>query len=88
MLLPSDTFFLRFYFYLFMRDTERGRDIEREAGSPLSREPNAGLHPHPNPGTPGLHPEPKAEAQPLSLPGISGRKKLIPKEAIQGKKHP
>ena len=29
-----------------------------------------------NPGTPGLHPEPKAEAQLLSHPGIPGSKGL------------
>ena len=64
-----------------MRDTEkereRGRDTGRgrsrlHAGSPVwdsilgRREPSVGL----NPGTPGSHPEPKADAQQLSHPGI------------------
>ena len=47
-----------------MRDTERGRDIEREAGSPLSREPNEGIDPR----TLGSCPEPEADSQPLSHP--------------------
>ena len=49
-----------------MRDTEReaGTQAEGEAGSP--QEPDAGLDPR----TPGSHPEPKADAQPLSLPGV------------------
>ena len=51
-----------------MRDTEREAETqaEVEAGSPLSREPNAGLDPRP----PGSRPEPKADAQLLSHPGI------------------
>ena len=49
-----------------MRDTERGGDTGRgrsrlHAGSPI-----VGL----NPGTPGSHAEPKADAQPLSNPGV------------------
>ena len=42
------------------------RDTEREAGS--HREPNVGLDPR----TLGSHPEPKADAQPLSHPGAPG----------------
>ena len=38
---------------------------EGEAGSSLSREPEAGLDPR----TPGSGPEPKADAQALSHPG-------------------
>ena len=45
-----------------MRDTEE--NAETEAGS-LHWEPDEGL----NPRTPGSHPEPKADAQPLSHPG-------------------
>ena len=33
------------------------------------QEPNTGLDPR----TPGLRPEPKADAQPLSHPGVPGR---------------
>ena len=44
-----------------MRDTERGRG--RDTGR---EEPNVGLDPR----TPGSCPEPKADAQPLSHPGI------------------
>ena len=47
-----------------MKDTERGRDLgRREAGS-LPREPNAGL----NPGTPGSHPELKADRHSTAEP--------------------
>ena len=48
------TVFLIDFIYLFMRHTERGRDIGR------------GLDPR----TSGSQPEPKADAQPLSHPGI------------------
>ena len=46
-----------------MRDTERKRQREKQAPC---REPDVGL----DPGTPGLRPELKADAQPLSYPGI------------------
>ena len=50
-----------------MRDTERGRDIGRgRSRLHPCREPDAGLHP----GTPGSCPEPKADAQRLSYPGV------------------
>ena len=49
--------------------TEREREAETqaevEAGS-MHREPDVGF----DPGSPGLHPEPKAGAQLLSHPGI------------------
>ena len=50
-----------------MRDTkrERQRHRQREKQAPC-REPDAGL----DPGTPGSCPEPKADTQPLSHPGI------------------
>ena len=50
-----------------MRDTERKRQRhrQREKQAPC-REPDVGL----DPGTPGSCPEPKADAQPLSHPGI------------------
>ena len=56
-----------FYYFLFIheRHTERGRDIgRREAGS------SSGAYVGLDPGTPGSHPESKADAQPLSHPGI------------------
>ena len=61
----KDTFFKRFY--LFVRDTEseRQRHRQREKQAPC-REPDGGL----DPGSQGSHPEPKADAQPLSHPGI------------------
>ena len=46
------------------RSRDRGRDREREMQASC-REPNMGL----DPGTPGSHPELKADAQPLSPPG-------------------
>ena len=50
-----------------MRDTqrERQRETQREKQAPC-REPDLGL----NPGTPGSRPEPKADAQPLTHPGV------------------
>ena len=50
-----------------MRDTqrERQRHRKREKQAPC-REPNVGL----DPGTPGSHPEPKADTQLLNHPGI------------------
>ena len=55
------------FIYSFMRDIEREgqRRRQREKQAP-SREPNVGR----NPRTPGSHPEPKVDAQPLSHPGI------------------
>ena len=51
---------------LFVRDTERRqRHRQREKQAPW-REPDVEL----DPGTPGSHPELKADAQPLSHPGI------------------
>ena len=59
--------FLKDFIYLFMRDTERERQRhrKREKQAPC-REHDAGL----DPLTPGSYPEPKADAQPLSHPGI------------------
>ena len=63
--------FLSFYFFLKIaliheRHTERGRDTGQERSSLPKGSPNVGL----DPGTPGSRPEPKAEVQLLSLPGI------------------
>ena len=50
-----------------MRDREREgqRHRQREKQAPC-REPDMGL----DPGSPGSHPEPKADAQLLSHPGV------------------
>ena len=50
-----------------MRDTQAERHRKREEKQAPCRKPNVGLHP----GTPGSHPEPKADTQPLSHPGVS-----------------
>ena len=50
-----------------MRDTERGRDTSRGRSRLPAGKPHAGL----DPTTPGSRPEPKADAQPLSHPGVS-----------------
>ena len=58
-----------FLTYLFMRDTERERERQRhrqrEKQAPCG-EPDVGL----DPGTPGSRPELKADAPPLSHPGV------------------
>ena len=48
-----------------MKERERQRHRQREKQAPF-REPDVGL----DPTTPGSRPEPKADAQPLSHPGI------------------
>ena len=63
-------FFKRFY--LFIHEKHREREREREAEhrqrekQACCREPDPGL----DPGTPESHPEPKADAQLLSHPGV------------------
>ena len=57
-----------------MRDTET--QAEGEAGSMQGSLPNVGLDPR----TPGSHPEPKADAQPLSHPGIPCRSSILIRE--------
>ena len=47
------------------RGRERRRHRQREKQAPC-REPYVGL----DPGTPGSQPEPEADAQPLSHPGV------------------
>ena len=60
-------YFFKDFFYPFMRDTQRERQRQRqkEKQAPC-REPNVGLHPR----TLGSCPEPKADIQPLSHPGV------------------
>ena len=70
-----DNFFLSFFsfflfkkrFYLFIHASrrERQRPRQKEKQAPC-REPDVGLDPR----TPGLRPEPRADAQPLSHPGV------------------
>ena len=61
-------FFLRFC--LFMRDTERererGRDTGRGRSRPHAESPMQGV----DPGNSGSRPEPKADTQRLSHPGV------------------
>ena len=53
-----------------MRDTQRERQRHRQREKQaLCREPDVGL----DPGTPGSHPEPKADTQPLNHPGVPKR---------------
>ena len=66
------TFFLIFYLFIHERQREREREKEREAETQQQkqapcRELDVGL----DPSIPGSCPEPKADAQPLSHPGVS-----------------
>ena len=62
-------FFLRFYLFIHERlKRHRQRHRQREKQAPF-REPDVGLDPR----TPGSHPEPKTDAQPLSYPGTPRR---------------
>ena len=54
--------FFNDFMYLFMRDTQRGRDIGRGRSRLPAGTPNVGL----NSRTPGSPPESKADALPLS----------------------
>ena len=74
-------FFKKKRFYLFIRERhtererERQRHRQREKQVPC-REPDVGLDPR----TPESHPEPKADAHPLSHPGASEKSILIEKQ--------
>ena len=56
-----------------MRDRQRHRQRDKQAPC---REPDVGL----NPGTPGSLPEPKADAQQLSHPGVPVSANFISKD--------
>ena len=58
-------FFKRFYLLIHERHRERQRPRQKEKQAPCG-EPDVGLDPR----TPGSHPELKADAQPLSHPGV------------------
>ena len=58
-------FFSFLRFYLFMRDRERQRHRQRDEQTPCKK-PDVGLDPR----TLGSCPESKADAQPLSHPGV------------------
>ena len=68
-------FSLRFSFiYLFMRDTHRERQRHRQREKQVPRrEPDVGLDPR----TPGSRRELKADAQPLSHPGVPNGEKFL-----------
>ena len=55
----------KYFICLFTRHAERQRHRQREKQFPY-REPDVGLDPR----TSGSQPEPKADAQPLSHPGV------------------
>ena len=55
-----------FHLFIYERHREKGRDTGRGRSRLPWGEPDAGLDPR----TLGSHPEPKADAQPLSHPGI------------------
>ena len=61
------SFFFKFYLFIHERHRERQGQRQREKQAPC-REPNSGLYPR----TSGLCPEPKADAPPLSHPGVPG----------------
>ena len=67
--------FLRFYLFIYSREThskrKRQRQRQREKQASCG-EPNVGL----NPNTPGLGPERKAGAQPLSHSGAPSLQSL------------
>ena len=64
--LVNYSFFFKDFIYLFMRDTERARDTGRGRSKPHAGSPvwDSILGPQ------GSHPEPKADTQPLSHPGV------------------
>ena len=64
-------FFKRFYLFIHEKERERERERERQRHrqreeQAACREPSVGLDPR----TPGSHHAPKADAKPLSHPGI------------------
>ena len=69
----SIRFFLKDFIYLFMRDKETERERERQRQRHRQREKQAPCRESdagPDSGTPGSHPGPKTEAQPLSHSGV------------------
>ena len=69
---PQSTFFFNDFIYLFMRDREEQRLRQREKQPPCG-EADMGLDPR----TLGSHPERKADAHPLSHPGVPSEHLLL-----------
>ena len=73
----------RFNLFIHERHRKRGRDIGKGESRPHagSLMPTSGslilMLWFLNPGTPGSHPEPKADAQPLNYPGIPNVQLLV-----------
>ena len=65
-----------------MRERGRQRQRQREKQAPC-REPHLGLDPR----TPGLHPELKADAQPLSHPRVPRIESLNWNDCVKGHWH-
>ena len=65
-------FFLRFYLFIHERYRERQRERHREEKQAPYKEPYVRL----DPGTPESRLKPKADAQSLSHPGVSGSRTL------------
>ena len=65
---PNTLIFFKDFIYLFMRDREREREAETQAEGEVGSPQEARCRTLS--GTPGSCPEPKADAQPLSHPGV------------------
>ena len=63
--IPTLLSFKRFYLFIHERQRERKRHRQRKKQAPC-REPDVGLDPR----TLGSRPDPEADAQPLSHPGV------------------
>ena len=68
-------------YFIYSWETQRERQRHRQREKPGSlRKPELGL----DPGTPGSHSKPKADAQPLSHPGIPHNCISKEKKQLQG----
>ena len=66
----GENFFIRFYSFIHSFETQREREREADIGRGRSGFHVGSLMWYSIPGLWGLHPEPKADAQLLSYPGI------------------
>ena len=64
---PENLFILKYFIYLFMRDTEIEAETQAEGGEAGSMQ---GAQCGTRSWDPGSRPGPKADAQPLSHPGV------------------